>query len=86
MRAMMRHLARFSESPGVNLAVGVFLVVTALADVIAELEGVDLDAGHGVAVFGGLNVLKSIAALTLGAREVDRVADEVERHEGRRGR
>jgi predicted Na+-dependent transporter len=68
--SFIRSLRRFTESPVMNLLVGVILFATGLSETIdafeEEIKNLSLGAHHGAAVFGLFHILRCLPDLLEG--------------------
>ncbi len=71
----MKYLKAITESPYVNLVVGLILIYTSVSEMIAEFDKVDhgISMHHGVALYGLLMVFRSIPELVEGLSHMSRV-------------
>jgi len=74
---MQKLLKMVAECPYLNLAAGVILLVTAGYETWDSLEEAKLGAHHGVALFGLLQVIKSLPDIVEAAHNLRESQDEL---------
>lgn len=75
-------LRRLVKSPGMQVVVGVGMVVSALSELVGPLLGVEeaaLHSGHGLLLFGGVHLSKAIVDSWEGLEKVRESLAEVQR-------
>ena len=68
---LWRVIGRIAESPGLTMAGGIVLLVTAGWEVVEGLEGgFELGAHHGIAAFGLIQVVAALPHCLHGVKEM----------------
>jgi hypothetical protein len=70
---MIRILQKITESPYLNLVSGLILLTTAGIEIFRTLDEGLIGAHHGVAIFGLIEIVKTLPEILHGTEEVCKI-------------
>ncbi|WNC69966.1 hypothetical protein RI845_07465 [Thalassotalea nanhaiensis] len=64
-------LRTLTNSPTVNVLIGLIILATSLAEIISSVDRISIGAHHGAAIFGLFHTLKSLPELVEGIKKFE---------------